>query len=184
MKSSMRNFKKQLYGGILNVISGILIYLILTAILNRVFNIPIFLLSILLSLTIPIATLLIYYKITKLKVYDYFSYIMLYFCSTLSILFFAIFGPVFIDRSLSYHMIFYIEEQQTTNINDIYKLLSDQSSIDSRIKDAKINVNDNNEINADIKTNIIYNLLFPIGKITNTLNHYKDIKENVIKYKK
>lgn len=100
------------------------------------------------------------------------------------ILIFAVFGPVFIDRSISYHIAFYAAEEGTVNIDDIKDEFSNEI-FRKRIDDAQvagvIKLQDDGTFKPTIKAKIIKGILYPIGEITNSLDTYKLMKSEVDK---
>ena len=90
-------------------------------------------------------------------------------------------SPVFIDRSLSLFIYFYSVGNGTVKrdtLNEQYY----KKFFDRRIQDAE-NMHfiscDKNICTPKIKAKIAYYILFPIGKITNSLKNYNDFKKNI-----
>lgn len=98
----------------------------------------------------------------------------------MTILFFAIFGPVFIDRSVSYHIAFLAVEEKSINPNKDFRNFSDVI-LQKRIKDAQtagIILKKADGIYVPTrKAYFLYNLLVPIGTATDTLEEYKKIRK-------
>ena len=92
---------------------------------------------------------------------------------------FSIFGPVFIDRSLSYHIIFLAEEEKNLNINQIsneafqYIFIRRFEELD---KAGMIKISSQGEINLTYKGLLISKSLLLIGASTNLLEGYNDFK--------
>ncbi len=167
---------------IVGVIITLLFYFIGIRIYVKISKDPIiFFASIILAIIIPVLVYWIPRKLWK-KQFDQYSIFLMYVCSVLVTIFVAVFGPVFIDRSISYHIAFYAAEENYVNIEDI----RDEFSVeifDKRIHDAQIagviEVNEDGMFKPTWKAKLISKILIPIGKFTNSLDTYYKMKEKV-----
>ena len=114
------------------------------------------------------------------SIFDFFSA----FLSTLSIasilVVFAVFGPIFIDRSISYHIILLASNNGSININKIEELTS-RWVYKKRIEDA-LNLGllekvSDEEYKPTKKAIGMSESLIFIGKITNSLHSYSEIND-------
>lgn len=101
----------------------------------------------------------------------------------LGIIIFSIFGPTFIDRSISYHIAFYAVEENNIYVEDIEETLSNEV-VEKRIHDALatgvLTINTDGSISPTLKAKLIYYTLKPIGELTNSMDTYNNMKEDFI----
>lgn len=162
------------------IIASIVGYLICISIYTRLTKYPIFFGSCLIALVVPMVLIIILKKC--LNIYEKFTIFPIYISCVSVILIFAVFGPVFIDRSISYHIAFYAAEEGKVNIEDIKDEFSNEI-FRKRIDDAQvagvITLQDDGTFKPTIKAKIIRGILYPIGEITNSLDTYKLMKSEV-----
>lgn len=93
----------------------------------------------------------------------------------------AVFGPTFIDRSISYHIAFYASDMGEVNIRDIEDEFS-SAIFDKRIHDAVETgfiTQEGDIFRPTAKAKIMTAILKPIGEITGSLETYNQMKESV-----
>lgn len=118
------------------------------------------------------------------KLFQAFTLFIIAIAYYLSTIILAIFGPTFIDRSISYYIIFYATEKGNFYVQDIEKEFS-KDIFEKRIHDALntgfLTQNKNGSVSPTIKSKIMYTVLKPIGELTNSLDTYYEMKEKVEK---
>lgn len=118
-------------------------------------------------------------KYKNQRIYDKFTSLLIGIIYCLVILVFSVFGPTFIDRSISYHIAFLAAEEKQINIEDIEEEFSDEI-FQKRIHDAVITgfivETKNGNFEPTWKSKMITRILKPIGEITGTLNEYEKLK--------
>lgn len=135
-----------------------------------------------------ISTSCIFYQIKyrSKKIFDKFTCFVIGVTYCLTILVFSVFGPTFIDRSISYHIAFLATEEKQIKIEDIEKEFSDEI-FEKRIHDAVVTgfivENENGSFEPTWKSKIITKILKPIGFITGSLNEYEKLKIELQKEK-
>lgn len=119
----------------------------------------------------------------KYKIYETFTIILIGINYFFIIFIFSVFGPVFIDRSISYHIAFYAVEKENIEIKKIEKSFG-KDIFDKRISDAIrtgfIVENKQNKYHPSKKAKIMYNIMYPIGKMTNSLTTYENMKNKIM----
>lgn len=164
------------------IVASIVGYLISISIYTRLTKYPIFFGSCAIAVIVPLMLLILLEKYCD--IYEKFTLFPIYISCVSVILIFAVFGPVFIDRSISYHIAFYAAEEGTVNIDDIKDEFSNEI-FRKRIDDAQvagvIKLQDDGTFKPTIKAKIIKGILYPIGEITNSLDTYKLMKSEVDK---
>jgi hypothetical protein len=106
-----------------------------------------------------------FYEVTITVLFVYFSMI-----------FFAVFGPVFIDRSLSYYIIMAASERGSINIETTETLTSKfiyKKRIDDAVNSGLLTKKSNTEYIPTKKSIVLERILFFIGYCTNSLNDYR-----------
>ena len=92
------------------------------------------------------------------------------------------FGPVFIDRSISYPLAFYASEQGRIHIDDIREEFSSEI-FEKRIHDAIetgfLKDNGDGSYSPSAKAKFMTMTLFPLGKLTGSLGTYESMKEKM-----
>ncbi|MGN0740811.1 MAG: hypothetical protein ACI4LX_11640 [Treponema sp.] len=95
---------------------------------------------------------------------------------------FITFGPVFIDRSISYHLAFYASEQKRIYIDDIREEFSSEI-FEKRIHDAIetgfLKDNGDGSFSPSPKAEFMTMTLLPLGKLTGSLGTYENMKEKM-----
>ena len=158
----------------------IVLYLILIGIYTRICKDPIiFFASIVIAVISTVAICLVLFKKLKGK-WDAFTTVMVGFVYFLGIIIIAVFGPTFIDRSISYHIAFYAVEQQNIDVDEMRDVFSEEI-FDKRIHDAIttgfVTENEDGTLSPTGKARLMYGILYPIGKLTDSLGTYEDMKE-------
>ena len=107
---------------------------------------------------------------------------MICFVYFLGLIIVSVFGPTFIDRSISYHIAFYAVDEGTVDIEEIRDEFS-YAIFDKRIHDAVetgfIKEKDDGTYEPATKARIMDAVLKPIGKLTGTLETYNEMIEAV-----
>lgn len=112
---------------------------------------------------------------------DHFMVAMMGMVYFMGVVMLAVFGPTFIDRSISYHIAFYAADMGKVDIETIRDSFSDEI-FDKRIHDAVaagVIKEDNGELVPTIKAEMITAVLKPLGKLTGSLDTYDGMKEEV-----
>ncbi len=159
---------------------SILLYILLISLYNRlVCNPIIFLASIIIGIILSLILCVIYYKY---KVFEFFTIFIIGINYFFIIFIFSVFGPVFIDRSISYHIAFYAVEKENIEIKKIETSFG-KDIFDKRMNDAIRTgfIVENKDIySPSTKAKIMYYIMYPIGKITNSLDTYNDMKNKIV----
>ncbi len=173
----MKKMKWFVLGGILTVI----LYLIGIGTYTRLSSDPIIFFA---SLFIGIIVVSIVCVASVIKAQEYLDRFTVFLGGMvwyLGIIIFSIFGPTFIDRSISYHIAFYAVEENYIYIEDIEETLSNEI-VEKRIHDALatgvLTVNDDGSISPTLKAKLIYYTLKPLGELTNSMDTYNNMKED------
>lgn len=167
-----------LLGGVLDVAA----YLCAIGIYTRVSKDPIiFFASIVIAIVTTIIICTVLYKFIRVN-WDIFTTSMVGIVYFLGIMIIAIFGPTFIDRSISYHIAFYAVEEKNVNVEEMRKVFSEEI-FEKRIHDAVatgfVNENQDKSLSPTIKAKIMYHVLEPIGELTDSLGTYESMKEKM-----
>lgn len=97
----------------------------------------------------------------------------------LGIIILSIFGPTFIDRSISYHIVFFAVEKKSFYVRDVEREFS-KEIFNKRVYDAVttgfLKQNKNGSVSPTIKSKIMYVVLKPIGEMTNSMVTYNEMK--------
>ena len=126
-----------------------------------------------------ITTIFIVHKLYG-SIFDFFSTALIGLCISSMLLVFAVFGPIFIDRSISYHIIMLAAQNGSIKIDEIEKLTSNWV-YKKRIEDA-LNlgllkkVSDEEYMPTKKAISMSEGLIF-IGKITNSLHSYSKVND-------
>ena len=182
MKVMIKFFLKRTVLFVIGVIICLILYLFGIRIYVNLSDDPIiFVASIVLAVLLPAVVYSVGYKFWK-KAFDGYHIFLMYVSTVMLTVFLAVFGPVFIDRSISYHIAFYAAEQGEVNINEI----RDEFSVeifDKRIHDAQavgaIEMKDDENFVPTAKAKFIWWFLGGMGKWSNTLGTYEEMKEKV-----
>ena len=164
----------------------IVCYLLLLGIYTRISDDPIiFFASLLISLLLSVAAgILLFFFGKRHGTFDAFTAGLSATVYFLGLVILAVFGPVFIDRSISYHIAFYATEQERIAIDDMRDEFSYQI-FEKRIHDAIatgfIVENEDGTYSPSAKAKIMTAILLPLGKATNSLGTYETMKEEVKK---
>lgn len=110
------------------------------------------------------------------KAFDRFTIVLMSLCCALIIILFAIFGPVFIDRSISYHIVFYATEHGNIKADQLENTFS-RATFDKRIKEAQaagfIVPDDNGRFIPTPKAKLFSAIMKSLGKLSHTLENYQ-----------
>ncbi len=116
------------------------------------------------------------------QVYDGFTVAMVAMVYFIAILFFAVFGPTFIDRSISYHIAFYAAEEESICGSEIEEAFS-KEIFEKRLQDAVqtgfLQEQENGYYLPTWKSKVMANILIPLGKLTNSLDTYEQMKRKL-----
>lgn len=179
MKNPLPN-KKRIIWFILGGLVCIVLYLLGVGIYTRISSDPIiFIASLFLAVGIPIAECFVL-KFLKRDLFDGFTLGVICLVYAMGILVLSVFGPTFIDRSISYHIAFYAAEEGAVQISDIEEAYS-KEIFDKRIHDAVVagfvTQNEDGSLSPTLKAKVFYAVMAPIGKITNSMDSYYSLKE-------
>jgi hypothetical protein len=171
----MKKIKFLLIGGggtILLFIIGISIY-------TRIFSKPIiFFASLFIGIISVILNCFFIQKFSK-NLFETFTLFIIGLVYYLGLILLSIFGPTFIDRSISYHIAFYAVEKKSFYVSDIEREFS-KEIFDKRVHEAIttgfLKQNKNGSVSSTIKSKIMYVVLKPIGEITNSMVTYNEMK--------
>lgn len=180
-----RELKKMLFflwGGVMAAIC----YLCLTGIYVRVSADPIIFISsfVIAPVTVFGCCMLLMKKGEGL--FDRFTITMIGLVYFMGIMLLAVFGPTFIDRSISYHIAFYASDMGEVDIEDIRDEFSAEI-FDKRIHDAVetgVLKKEGGRFLPTWKARFVAAVLKPLGKLTGSLDTYNEMKEKVQKKKR
>lgn len=185
----MENRKRVLvfiFSGLISII----LYFLTLGIYTRITDDPIiFVISVVLAVIIPIVICIVLSKLwgggkkkEKEAIFNSFTITIMGIVYAMGIILVAVFGPTFIDRSISYHIAFYAVEEEKIYIQDIQDEFSTEI-FDKRIHDAVmtgfIEKQDDGSYTPTIKAKIMTMILTPIGHITDSLNTYQEMKKKI-----
>lgn len=115
-------------------------------------------------------------------IFDTFTSVVISLIVAFVLLLFSVFGPVFIDRSISYHIVFYAARNGKVNMQEIEDTFSKEIFL-KRIHDAQeagfIVSEDEGEFTPTLKAKIFTNIMYNLGKATNCLNTYEDMEKEI-----
>lgn len=117
----------------------------------------------------------------KTGLFDPFTLSMVSLVYLMGILMLTVFGPTFIDRSISYHIAFYAVDEQKVDIDEMRQAFS-QEIFDKRIHDAVETgfiVEKEGFYAPTWKAKLMTFFLKPIGEMTGSLDTYKELKEKL-----
>lgn len=142
----------------------------------------IFFASILISLVVSVLVGVVFYWLFRKKM-DNFTMVSVSVSYFMALIIFSVFGPTFIDRSISYHIAFYAADEGKVNIEEIRDDFS-YAIFDKRIHDAISTgfIEETAQKGVYVPTKKAYfvnAVLKPIGKITHSLGTYEEMKETV-----
>lgn len=168
-----------LCGGVLEIIC----YLVFMGIYTCIASDPIiFVTSIVIALISVLGCCMVLIKASK-DLFDHFTLGMIGLVYFMGVMIMAIFGPTFIDRSISYHIAFYASDMGEVNVEDIREEFSVEI-FNKRIHDAVETGFIEQEGNVFVptwKAKLMTAVLKPLGKITNSLDTYNEMKYRVEK---
>jgi uncharacterized protein YacL len=162
---------------------AILLYLVMIGAYCRLSDDPIiFFASIVISLIVAVAVSFAVWWLSGkgMDSFTVFTVSIIYF---LALILLAVFGPTFIDRSISYHIAFYAADEGEVNIEEIRDEFS-YEIFDKRIHDAVVTgfIEESETDGVYVPTKKAYfmnDVLKPIGKLTNSLDTYEEMRREV-----
>ncbi len=173
---------KKAGGFVLGGIAVIVLYCLGIGIYTRVSEDPIvFFASLVIGLIVAAAVCLLLAKVTR-GLYDRFTVFVMGVVYLFGVIGLSVFGPTFIDRSISYHIAFYAVEEGKVNVDDIEEAFS-RSIFEKRIHDATetgfLTVNDDGSLSPSFKAKLMYYTLKPLGDLTGSMETYNEMKEEI-----
>lgn len=178
----MNNVKKimaLIMGGVISIV----VYLIGISIYTRISSDPIiFFASLVVGIIgVFIACIIVFYCFKIIDKYIVFLQGCIYF---LGIIIIAVFGPTFIDRSISYHIAFYAAEEQSIDIDKMKDTFSNDI-FEKRIHDALatgiVTQNTDGTLKATKKAKLMYYILKPLGELTDSMDTYYEMRDKIDK---
>lgn len=171
----MNKIKFLLLGGMGTVI----LFIIGISIYTRIFKNPIiFFASLFIGIISVIFNCFFIQKFSK-NLFEGFTLFIMGLVYYLGIIILSIFGPTFIDRSISYHIVFYAVEKKSFYVRDVEREFS-KEIFNKRVYDAVttgfLKQNKNGSVSPTIKSKIMYVVLKPIGEMTNSMVTYNEMK--------
>lgn len=100
----------------------------------------------------------------------------------MGIIILTVFGPTFIDRSISYHIAFYAVDEQMVDIDEIKYEFSEEifnKRIHDAIETGFIVEGPDGYYMPTWKSKVVTVILKPIGELTGSLDTYKVLKEKL-----
>lgn len=172
--------KTGLFG--IGVIACLFLYLIGIRIYVRMSADPIiFIASVAMAAVIPCVVFFAGWKFWK-RYFDMMHVFFMYVAAVMMTVLLAVFGPVFIDRSISYHIAFYAAEQGEVDMDAVRDEFSAEI-FNKRMHDAQavgvIEMKDGNTFVPTAKAEFIWWILGGMGKWSDTLDTYNDMKEKI-----
>ena len=172
--------KKQYIFFIIGGLLSVILYIICISIYIRLANIPIiFFASIIISIIVSLLTTFI---INIKKIYEKFTIVLVNIIYFLILIIISVFGPVFIERSISYHIAFLAAENTYISREDVENEFV-KEIFDKRMYDATIagflTKEENGTYKSTMKSKIFYSVLYPLGEITGSLETYKRLKKQI-----
>lgn len=164
------------------LIINLLLYIVLIGVYARLSDAPMFFpASCVLAIALPLFDFLFLKKIIK-ENFDGFMIFLMSFCVSLSIIVFAVFAPTFFDRSISYHMAFYATEAGSLKKSEIETIYA-KRIFEKRFSDAErsgfITSDDGENFYPTTKAKIFTAISLCLGKATNSLQEYEDMKKEL-----
>ena len=156
----------------------VVVYILLIALYTRISKDPIiFVASLAIDAAVAfIGSMMVFWLLKGIDEFTVFSIGCVYF---LGIVVFAVFGPTFIDRSISYHIAFAAVEDREVDIEEMQEVFS-KDIFEKRVHDAEATgfvIIKDEKLLPTGKAEVMYWLLMPVGKLTNSLGTYYDMKE-------
>lgn len=176
------NLYKKIFYLIIGAILSIVIYFACIGVYTHISSDPIiFFASITMAVLIPIAICLLFKVIIKIDL-DGFTTILLGILYAMEIILVSVFGPTFIDRSISYHLAFYAVEEGNVYIDDIEYSFS-KDIFDKRLHDAIttgfLSENSDGSLSPTFKSRVMYAIMKPLGELTGSMDTYYGMKDAV-----
>lgn len=178
----MKDFFRKTGLFLLGVIVCLLLYLMAIRVYVNISKDPIiFMASVVMAVAIPCLVWFAGWKFWK-RYFDINHVFFMYVSAVMATVLVSVFGPVFIDRSISYHIAFYAAEQGEVDIEDI----RDEFSVEifnKRIHDAQavgvIEMREDNTFVPTVKAKILWWFLGGMGKWSGTMDTYENMKAKV-----
>ena len=155
------------------------VYLVLLNITGTFADDVLFFRACLISLASAICSVAIWRKFVRGGEFESF---LIYVCCVLLLLVFTVFGPTFVDRSVSYHMVFLAAETEKLDMNVMEEIYSQdmlQKRVEDELKSGMICHMGDQVYGPTWKAKIATRLLKPIGYLTNTLDTYEQFKNEM-----
>lgn len=161
----------------------VVVYLILLSLYTRISSDPIiFFASVLIAMVSTVIICFALYKLLKGR-WDAFTTSVVGLTYFLGITIIAVFGPTFIDRSISYHIAFYAVEEERIDVDEMRDVFSEEI-FDKRIHDALstgfVTKNEDGSLSPTTKARLMYDILKPIGILTDSFDTYDNLKEMML----
>ena len=167
---------------ILGGIASFVLYLLGIGIYTRVSKDPIIFFASMIMGIIAVAVVCFGIGMLKKKLFDRFTILMMSLVYFLGIVVLAVFGPTFIDRSISYHLAFYAVEENVVYVDAIEEEFS-SAIFEKRVHDAVetgfLTLNDDGSMSPTLKAKLMYYVLRPLGELTGSMDTYYAMKEEV-----
>lgn len=175
-------FLKKSGAFLISFIITFIVYLMLVRMLTSLFPQKIlFFGACLISIITSLLTIILCQLFSK-NSYDTFNAVLLYLVSALLLIVFTIMGPAFIDRSISYHIVFYATEKNNIKIEEMEDVFAHEifeKRINDELKAGMIESLPNGTYCATTKAKVISFVLLLLGKVTGTLGTYNDMKNKI-----
>ncbi len=167
-----------LLGGIVVIV----LYLLGIGIYTRISEDPIiFFASLVIGIIVVTGVCLLITIIAK-GLYDKFTVFVLGVVYFLGVVMISVFGPTFIDRSISYHIAFYAVEEGEVRVDEVEEDFS-RAIFEKRIHDAAetgfLTLNENGSMTPTLKAKLMYYTLKPLGDLTGSMDTYYQMKEEI-----
>ena len=170
-------FKKTIYFFMVYCAALVVSYLILMRCESYLFGLSIFFVSTILSAMIPAGMFYFFKKYSFIK--SSFENFLVAVIGFFVLFTFSVFGPVFIDRSISYHLVFYAVENGAIQENVFQKQFAD-SVFQKRILDAQmakfLEKTPEGTYVPTKKAFIFSGIMKLIGKLSGTMDNYDKTK--------
>lgn len=154
-------------------------YCILISLYNRLSKDPIiFFASLIISLFVTIGVCFAIFRLTK-KSFCGALLFLLGLSYFLALILVSVFGPTFIDRSISYHIAFYAAEEGVVKPEELQETFSNDI-FNKRIHDALVSdilkEDEDGSLIPTTKCKLLYCIMRPIGELTNSMGNYYEMK--------
>lgn len=166
-----------LLGGVLAIVC----YICLLGIYTRLSSDPIiFFASVVIAVLVAFLCCLFLLK-TGRGIFDHFTIAVIGMVYFMGVLLLAVFGPTFIDRSISYHIAFYAADMGEVDVVNIRDSFSSEI-FDKRVHDAVVTgviKEDHGKLVPTLKAKWISAVLKQLGEMTDSPDTYNEMKERI-----